>query len=322
MFHPEFEATIIISTRNRARTLADTLHSLQTEGSRTPREVIVVNNGSTDSTDDVIRDASRSGQVSVRGLAHTAPGKSRALNAAISESDSPFLLFTDDDALVEAGWADALVAPFADDAVAVVGGRTVAAWPDTPPPPWLGPRVAEDLGLRDLGSEPRPLEPYDIIGVNMALRRSAVENLEGPFETSLGPRRGVKIDYEEFHLASILAAEAQLVYAPGALVHHRVDAARLDWKWMRKMYFQRGIGRARHWRMVGKPVPSVKGGAWLLARSYTHSWRLGLAHPRSGPRDATEALEEASSFILAGMHLESLFVKLPRLSERLSTILV
>src|SRR5258708_720188 len=185
---PMFEAAVVISTRNRAAELDVTLRSLLADRSRVKRELIIVDNGSTDSTREVVGRVAAEHQPSpIRLIPQEAPGKSRSLNVGVAAADAEFLIFTDDDVTVDDGWADALVAPFADPSVAVVGGRTLPVWPTGHAPGWLGSRIAEDLGLRDAGDTPRRLDPHGVVGVNMALRRSALMDIEGPFETSLRP---------------------------------------------------------------------------------------------------------------------------------------
>jgi glycosyltransferase involved in cell wall biosynthesis len=321
--NPGIKATIVISTRDRANVLVGTLSSILSDSSTVPREVVVVDNGSTDGTPEVISQAAAAaGVASVRGLSHPAPGKSRALNLAVAETLAPYLIFTDDDVFVDDGWADALVAQFADPSVAVVGGRTLPVWPAGHAPPWLGGRVAEDLGLRDSGDAPRSLEPYEVVGVNMALRRAALRDIEGPFETSLGPVGNVKVDYEEYHLVSLLAGRHRIAYAPTAIVRHRIDAARLDWRWMRRMYFQRGVGAGRHDRLAGSRLPSPCVSAAMFARSYPRAQLLRAKHAVPGRSRPEQAEAEFFALLTAGKHLEWLLGRRPALCLRLASLLV
>ncbi len=296
---------MVISTRNRASVLEDTLRSLIADTSRVSPELIVVDNGSTDSTRDLVnRVAGQHPTRRIRCIQQGQPGKSRSLNIGVAATDADVLIFTDDDVFVDEGWADALVAPLADPSVAVVGGRTLPVWPGGHAPPWLGSRVAEDLGLRDLGDAPRSLDPHDVVGVNMALRRAALGDFEGPFETSLGPVGNVKVDYEEYHLVSLLAESHRIAYAPSAIVRHRIDAARLDWRWMRRMYFQRGVGAGRHDRLVGARLPSPWVSAAMFVRSYPRAQSLRLKHAVRGRSRPQQAEAEFFAFLTAGRHLE------------------
>ncbi len=313
---------MVISTRNRAAELGVTLRSLLADRSRVKRELIIVDNGSTDSTREVVGRVAAEHQPSpIRLIPQEAPGKSRSLNVGVAAADAEFLIFTDDDVTVDDGWADALVAPFADPSVAVVGGRTLPVWPTGHAPGWLGSRIAEDLGLRDAGDTPRRLDPHGVVGVNMALRRSALTDIEGPFETSLGPTAGIKIDYEEYHLVSLLARRHQIAYAPTAIVRHRIDAARLNWAWMRRMYFQRGVGAGRHDRLEGTRLPSPRASAAMFAASYPRAQLLRLKHLARGRRRPAQAEAEFFAFLTAGRHLEWLLGRRPALCLRVAALL-
>ena len=75
------EVSVIIATRDRAGPLARTLSSLsRQEVGRLAWQVLVVDNGSSDSTRDVID--SFKGRLPLIGLNEPTPGKSRALNVA------------------------------------------------------------------------------------------------------------------------------------------------------------------------------------------------------------------------------------------------
>ncbi len=312
----------MISTRNRAALLEATLRSLFRDTSRVSRELVVVDNGSTDSTRDTVsRVATEHPSIRLRCIPQELPGKSRSLNLGVAATEAEFLIFTDDDVLVDDGWADALVAPFADMSVAVVGGRTLPLWPAGHAPIWLGDRVAEDLGLRDAGDVPRRLDPYGVVGVNMALRRAVLSGVEGPFETTLGPAANMKIDYEEYHLVSRLAEDHEIAYAPNAIVRHRIDAARLDWNWMRRMYFQRGLGSGRHDRLASTSLPRPVASAALFAHSYPRAQRLRVKHFLRGRSRPEQAEAEFFAFFAAGRHLEWLLGRHPRVCLRIASLL-
>src|SRR4051812_25844630 len=101
--------TVAICTWNRSALLAQALEQmtrLQVPAGVT-WEVIVVNNNSSDVTDTVI--ASFEGRLPIRRVFEPAQGKSHALNRAVAESRGDYILWTDDDALVDEGWLAAYV---------------------------------------------------------------------------------------------------------------------------------------------------------------------------------------------------------------------
>src|ERR1700761_2522471 len=96
--------TVGICTFNRAESLRRTLDSLVAV--RVPAnlawEIVIVNNASTDHTDDVINQYGDSLPVS-KGF-EPRRGKSNALNRAIDVVKGEYIVWIDDDVGVDAGW--------------------------------------------------------------------------------------------------------------------------------------------------------------------------------------------------------------------------
>ena len=92
--------TVVVPTRGRAAYLEVTLDSLGRQRTRTPHELLVVDDGATDATPEV---AERFG---VRLIRH---GERRSLNAArntgLREASADLIAFVDDDVLVPPGLA-------------------------------------------------------------------------------------------------------------------------------------------------------------------------------------------------------------------------
>src|SRR5918992_3713835 len=93
--------TVVIPTRGRAAYLEVTLDSLRAQRTRTPHEILVIDDGSTDATPEV---AERFGARLVRH------GERRNLNVARNtgarEARADLVAFLDDDVFVPAGWLD------------------------------------------------------------------------------------------------------------------------------------------------------------------------------------------------------------------------
>ena len=97
------DLSLIIATRNRARSLESTLERLwrqQPEGACW--EVIVVDNGSVDDTPQVIERASK--RLPIVALYEPAPGINRSLNRALDAARGDLLVFTNDNAEPSPGW--------------------------------------------------------------------------------------------------------------------------------------------------------------------------------------------------------------------------
>src|SRR5437879_759573 len=104
MMRAPLTLTIAICTWNRAALLTQTLKRLQElitpEG--VEWTVLVVNNASTDDTATLLE--SFAPPYSFRSVFESTPGLSAARNRALAENRSDFILFTDDDVLVDQNW--------------------------------------------------------------------------------------------------------------------------------------------------------------------------------------------------------------------------
>lgn len=94
------EASVIVPTRNRASLVRDHLPTLAEQQLEAPFEVIVADNGSTDDTPAIVREASARWP-HVRLLEVPEPGAARARHAGARAGRAPILVFIDDDMRAE-----------------------------------------------------------------------------------------------------------------------------------------------------------------------------------------------------------------------------
>jgi glycosyltransferase involved in cell wall biosynthesis len=314
-------ASIIICTRNRAASLDRTLRGLLDDDSATDRELVIVDNASSDRTRLVAEAAAATAGFPVVIVSESRPGLSRARNAGVRRASGEFLLFTDDDIVVRPGWVDALVAPFASGDVAVTGGRVIPVHP-RPLAPWMRGTHLDRIALTDYGPSDREMLgdalPY---GANFALRRSVLPP-EDPFPPFLGHSGAVGISYEEWHVVQSLAREHRIVYAPKAVVEHHYDAAKLDYDSFRRSYFQSGFGYARHERMVNPVRVRFPRRAVEAVRAYSKALAIRRRNARVRELTPEVALSEFEAYFWAGIQVESLCQREWRLANWLAARLV
>lgn len=114
---------LLIAARNEEASIAARLeNALQLDYPQDKLEVVVVANGCTDATADIVRGFSDRG---VRLLEYDDVGKSVAQNRAVETLESEIVVFTDANTAFSADALLHLVAPFSDPGVGSVGGRHV-----------------------------------------------------------------------------------------------------------------------------------------------------------------------------------------------------
>jgi glycosyltransferase involved in cell wall biosynthesis len=213
-------------------------------------ELIIVNNNCSDETDEII--ANHKSNLPIRRLFEPHPGKSHALNHAIREARGEYIVWTDDDALVDPNWLKAYADAFTRSPDASFFGGPVKAWFRTEPPNWLNeqtlPLVSTAYAIRDLGDESFKFTysnlPY---GVNMAVRYK--EQCKYLYDTNIGPRPNSSLRGEETVLLNKMLEDGETGrWVPGAIVNHYIPQERHTIRYLRSYY--RGHGEFQ-WIEIG-----------------------------------------------------------------------
>jgi glycosyltransferase involved in cell wall biosynthesis len=220
--------TVAICTLNRASSLRRTLESLAAmrQPERIDWELVVVNNGCTDDTDLVIQ--SFANRLPLRREFEAQRGHSRALNHAVDVSNGEYIVWTDDDVVVDQDWLVAYTEAFRRWPQASVFGGPIVPRYHSPVPPWLVDNEAVIGGVFaycDYGNSARPLSdaeglllPY---GPNFAVRTEVQKKFPYNVALGLGPnqrRRGEEIDVIE----RMIRSGGTGYWVPKARVQHCV----------------------------------------------------------------------------------------------------
>ena len=241
--------TIAICTRNRAALLRRTLDSMSrvTVPGVVIWEVLVIDNDSSDATPDVV--AHFAALMPVRRIVEPRVGLSSARNAAVRAARGQYIIWADDDVIVETQWLAAYVRAFERWPDAVFFGGPIAPLFEGAPPPWLMPalgQVGNAYAARDLGDEERTLDGWTLpYGANMAIR--AAEQRAHPYDVRLG-RHGERLSAgeEAAVLDALLAEGAEGRWVPAARVRHIIPATRQSLRYLREYY----AGNGASWALV------------------------------------------------------------------------
>ena len=260
-------ASLIICTRNRAdklRTCLDYVSHL--DALPGGWQLVLVDNGSTDATPDVIREfAEASSSRPVIAVALPTPGLGRARNAGIARSTGDICVFTDDDCYVRPDFLRQVHHVFETSTAGYLGGRVVLHDPTD------APVTIKDVLTGEIIQPRRFIHPGTIHGANMAVRRDVFKSIGG-FDPLLGSGTRWVCDDVEL-LARACWAGWLGVFDPRPVVeHHHGRKAGSDVQRIERGY-EYGIG-AYYLKGVLNPASRIV---------YLREWNWALrAHLRKG----------------------------------------
>lgn len=110
------QISIVIPAYNEAENILKTLSSLADSTTTAQLEIIVVNNNSTDETEDLIR------QSGARCVVETVQGITPARNAGLRQARGVYVLNADADTIYPPDWVDSMIKPMYRDDTALVYG--------------------------------------------------------------------------------------------------------------------------------------------------------------------------------------------------------
>jgi GT2 family glycosyltransferase len=246
--------SLIIPTRNRADSLNATLAAVEnlTIPSDWAADVVVVDNGSSDNTSEVVANGSVGGH-RTRIILEPTPGASRARNRGAAESSGDVLLFLDDDVRPPSNWATRLVTPI----LTGLAGATVSQFRLAADRPWLTNRDRASL-MSEYSIDPR--SPF-LVGGSMGISRAAFAEAGG-FEEELGPGALGPGGEDLLLTYKLHASGRKIMFLDDLEVLHEPDEAKLE----------RGA-------LIAREVSAAKSEAWLAYHWFgrSDSYAVGKA---------------------------------------------
>jgi glycosyltransferase involved in cell wall biosynthesis len=208
--------SVIVCTFNGSRTLSECLESLL-RLEYPNYEVIVVNDGSTDTT------AKIANNYGFRVITTENRGLASARNMGLTAASGEIVAYIDDDAYADSHWLRYLAGTFMNTKHVGVGGPNIAPLGDGP----IAECVAHSPGnpVHILLSDS---EAEHIPGCNMAFRKAGLETIDG-FDPQF------RVAGDDVDVCWRLQQKGwTLGYSPGAMVwHHRRNSIRAYWKQQR-----------------------------------------------------------------------------------------
>jgi glycosyltransferase involved in cell wall biosynthesis len=158
----DVQLTVLLATRNGANVLPRTLDGYR-RAARPPIgwKIVIVDNGSTDDTQQVIESFKSS--LPLQRLGQPAPGKNRALNTGIKAVEGRLAVITDDDSIPERSFLIEWAKVIQEDRGCELFGGSIAPLFDVPPPDWvLAARTSFALMFSERNLPDGPIAAEDI----------------------------------------------------------------------------------------------------------------------------------------------------------------
>jgi glycosyltransferase involved in cell wall biosynthesis len=244
--------SVIIPTRDRAALLARNLDSIINQNyPRDDFEVIIIDNGSKDSTAEVCKSYSDK-FINFRYLYDERPGLHVGRHLGMKNAAADILVYADDDIRAFPTWLEGVAESFRDEKTVLVGGKCLPEF-ETQPPKWLeylwekneyGKFIGHHSVL-DFGDEIKDISPHYVWGSNFSIRKQTLIEAKG-FHPDKMPDGLIRLrgDGETAVSDFIQAQKYKTVYNPKASVYHLVSAERMSLEYLYERNFAQGVSNS------------------------------------------------------------------------------
>lgn len=235
--------TAIICTHNRERFIRRCIQSIYQQSlEQSLYEVLVVDNGSTDSTREICSEFEK--HCNFRYIYEPVLGLSQARNCGWKNSHGDYVGYLDDDAVAANSWLEKALWSFecVEPQPEWVGGPIALEW-ECEAPDWITDEYRTTLGWMYWGDEERFLTGANerLGGGNSFYLKSILEKMNG-FDTRLGRKKNLLLSGEETQFQHRLKSlGGRLFYHPGILIDHYVAKERIEPSFFYRRYYWGGI---------------------------------------------------------------------------------
>jgi glycosyltransferase involved in cell wall biosynthesis len=212
--------SIIVPVYNGENTIKKCIHSLLTQSYPEDQyEIIIVDDGSTDTTSDILK------QLDVSVVTQKNQGPAAARNAGARQASGDIILYTDADCIADERWIEEMVAPFGDPEI--VGVKGAYKTKQLEPTAKFAQAEFEDRYRKLLG-----YEYIDFVDTYAAAFRKDIFLDVGGFDPSFPLP-----DNEDVDLSYRLSEKGhKMAFNPRAFVYHRHP--KTVWKYCRTKFWR------------------------------------------------------------------------------------
>lgn len=245
--------SFIICTYNREKYIYECLSRLAKNTVQEGWEIVLVNNNSTDHTAaECERFAKDYNLPNYRYVVEKQQGLSFARNRGIVEAKGEWLIFLDDDAMVETDYIAHVLKHLSDHPEAGAFGGRVEPFFENGEPDWYSKWAMGFVSAIDMGPDVRLFgrNKYPI-GANMGIKREVLEQV-GMFNTELGRTGNNLLGGEEKDLFNrIRVAGYPILYFPNTGVKHCIPGRRTTNEFISRLGEGVGISECLRTRNIG-----------------------------------------------------------------------
>jgi glycosyltransferase involved in cell wall biosynthesis len=231
--------SVIVCTYNRANFLPRVISRLRVQNyPANAFEIILVDNGSTDDTKQVVERLEAEPGVPIRYVFEGRSGVTFARNRGAEEAHYSHLAYLDDDCSVGADWLSRLDSGFdLDKYVSIVAGRIKVDYGVQKIPAWLGPKLEGWLGEYNFpGTKSHLLDnPSYICEGNMAISRQACEEVGGFLGMDQFNSPHIAAKEITYLLEKVKRKGGKVAFVPEAIAHHHTIIPS-QWRMLMRAY--------------------------------------------------------------------------------------
>lgn len=228
--------SVIIITHNRRNALLDCLESILRQGwSR--REIIVVDNGSTDGTSEVLKKRYQGRLILIRN--DTIQDLAYCKSMGVKQASGSIVAFTDDDCFVSKDWLHAIAQSFSQPDYDIVAGSVVPLR-KLHFPFWWRSSLNWTIGLCNINSH-----KFMPLGCNLAFRKKVFQDLDQYLQNS-SRMRGIVYCEDTLRIKRALFKGYKMSLNPDMVVYHNISYKKLSLRYM----LQRSWTEGREWACI------------------------------------------------------------------------